>query len=76
VQYGKSAAAMTGSGQFLPRHLTVRTAALSHPKKLPRRPFAIEAVAGHSRQFGLRKNIEAFGRRPTMKYVTDLPIAA
>src|ERR1700693_5468394 len=35
-----------------------RNARLLYPTKLPRRPFAIEAVTGQSRHFVLRKNSE------------------
>jgi hypothetical protein len=47
-----------------------RNGRLLYPTKLPRRPFAIEAVAGHERPFASKKQ-QAFSIRIGVKYVTD-----
>jgi hypothetical protein len=53
-----------------------RNARPLYPTKLPRRPFAIEAVRGQERPPAPQKNSEAFRRRTGLKPVTDLPIGA
>ena len=59
---------MSGSGQFLPRHLTERAAALPHKAAT----LTVRYRGSYRRQVGGQKNVQRFCRRATAMLLSRL----